>query len=334
MKYQTTFIKDKYRKKFLIIFLLAINEIFISYIGNNKIEYGITLEEKKKEYLTKRFAIVIKRECRFCGFFSFYLIYLGCLKKYLSQGYIPIIDLQSYSNVYNRKKRLKYNPWELFFYQPYNYTLEEVKKYAKNITYMNCTSKFHRPSELKIYYQPSSIAFWHNFQEKYMPVKKEIMQEVTIIMKKLFNNSKNILGVKLRGTDFLSLKPKGHAIPPNIEQVIFDVKVMDAKYKYDFIFFSTEDESIKKRFIPEFGKKIKLNNPKEVIKYDNTDKYYINLNEKINGNLDYIKNYLINILILSKCLDLVTSRGCGPAGIFILTKGYRNTKVYDLGIYK
>ena len=33
---------------------------------------------------------------------------------------------------------------------------------------------------------------------------------------------------------------------------------MDEKNKYDFIFFATEDEIIKKRFIPEFGNKLKL----------------------------------------------------------------------------
>ena len=41
----------------------------------------------------------------------------------------------------------------------------------------------------------------------------------------------------------------------------------------------------------------------------------------------------LNIVILSKCLDIITSRTSGSAGIFILTKGFRHFKVYDLGLY-
>ena len=255
------------------------------------------------------------------------------INKYLSEGYIPIVDLQSFSNAYNKNKTLKQNPWELFFYQPYNYTLEEVMRFAKNITYFICISQLYRPSEINIYYQKYYINFWHNFAKKYMPVRNEIIQEVKVIMRKLFFNSRNILGVKLRGTDFLSIRPKGHSIPPKVEQVILDVKEMDRKYKYDFIFFATEDELIKKKFIPEFEEKLKLYNPNVIIQYNYNDTYVINLNEKINGNLEYIKNYLINIIILSNCLDLITAKGCGPAGIFILTKGFRNVKIYDLGRY-
>ena len=58
------------------------------------------------------------------------------------------------------------------------------------------------------------------------------------------------------------------------------------------------------------------------------------LNKEINGNLEYDKNYLINILILSKCLDLIATRGSGAAGIFILTSGFRYTFIYNIGEYK
>ena len=59
----------------------------------------------------------------------------------------------------------------------------------------------------------------------------------------------------------------------------------------------------------------------------------INLNEKIYGNIEYIKNYVLNIIILSKCLDIITTKCNGAAAIFILTKGFRNSKIYNLGEY-
>ena len=51
-------------------------------------------------------------------------------------------------------------------------------------------------------------------------------------------------------------------------------------------------------------------------------------------HLRYIKNYLLNIIILSKCLDFVSSKGSGATGVFILTNGFRHIKIYDLGLYK
>ena len=261
--------------------------------------------------------------CPNCGFFSFYIIHLGCVNKYLLKGYIPIIDLQSFKNAYNKGNTSFGNPWELFFNQIYNYTLEDIKKYAKNIKYLKCEGRFYRPDEINIYYNNKSINFWHNFANKYMPIKNEILNQVNDIMKKLFNDSKNILGVKLRGTDYLSRKEKRHSIQPKVEKVINDVKMMDKLYKYDFIFFSTEDELIKNKFVPKFKDKIRLLNPNVHVNYDYNEKNKINLNERIYGNIEYIKNYVMNIIILSNCLDIVTSRCSGAAGIFVLTNGFR-----------
>ena len=281
-----------------------------------------------KDYLTKNFTILRRRDCWYCGLFSFYAVHLGAVNKTLSEGLIPIIDMQSFRNKYNLGNLSFYNPWESFFYQMNNYTLDEVKKYAKNLKYGPC-SAFSKPDERFLYYDNDSVKFWRNFASKYMPIKKEILIEAKIIMKKLFGKSKNVLGVKLRGTDYLK-KPKHHAIQPRVEKVISDVREMDKKYNYDFIFFSTEDENMKNKFVKSFVKKIKILDPiipKAVVRSIK------DLNEQSIKYLDYVKNYLLNMIIISKCLDLVASRCGGTLGIYIFSKGFRHTKIYDLGLY-
>ena len=47
-----------------------------------------------------------------------------------------------------------------------------------------------------------------------------------------------------------------------------------------------------------------------------------------------MKIYLINILILSKSLDIIASKTAGSMVAFILNEEFRNKKVYDLGSYK
>ena len=279
-----------------------------------------------KDYDTKKFAIMRRTECPDCGFFSFYIVHLGCIKRYLEKGYIPIIDLQSFKNIYNKRNKSVYNPWEVFFYQPYNYTLAEVKKYAKNIYHKACTQNYYRPNPLNIYFHNSSIKFWHNISKNYMPVKNVIMEEADLIMKKFFGNSKNILGVKIRGTNYVSDRPKGHSIQPNIEQVISDVKIFDEKYKYDFIFFTTEDENILNKFVKEFDNKLKVLYPKDF-------KNVTNYDERVNRKLSSVKNYLLDVIILSKCLDIIASQNSGCTGAFIMTEGFRNKKIYELGLY-
>ena len=152
-------------------------------------------------------------------------------------------------------------------------------------------------------------------------------------MYKLFKQSKNILGVLTRGTDYIARKPKQHPIPPNVSILINDVKEMDNKYKYDYIFFSTEDEFIRINFTKHFKYKLKQVKPNVKVKYNYLKKDFLNLNENINGNIEFNKIYLINIIILSKCLDIITAKCSGTAGIFVLSNGFRNIKIYELGYY-
>lgn len=153
-------------------------------------------------------------------------------------------------------------------------------------------------------------------------------------MKELFKGSNNILGVKIRGTDYISKKPHGHPISPKIEDVIIDVKNMDKKYNYDYIFFASEDDIIKEKFIKKFTGKIKYLNANLKLNYNYREEKGFLINRKeIVGNLEYAKNYVMNIYILTKCIDIVMSRGSGPAGIIILTNGYRNSLIYNLGEY-
>ena len=293
-------------------------------LNNN---YGLSFEQKMKDYNnpSKKFAIFNRYNGWDCGFFSNYIVHLGCMRHYLEEGYIPIVDLQSWPNRYNEKNTSLYNPWELFFYQPYNYTMGEVKQYAKNFEYINCTENYPRPDEILIFFNKSSTIFWHNFANKYMPIRNEILSEAKIIMNNLFGDSKNILGVKLRGTDYKK-RPGGHSIQPKIEQVIPDVKAYDKKYKYDFIFLATEDEEIKQRFIPEFEGKIKLLNP--------DDKFMINFKDQNYQFLKEVKNYVFNIIILANCLDIISSKTSGSASLVVITNGFRNSFFYNLGTYR
>ena len=165
----------------------------------------------------------------------------------------------------------------------------------------------------------------------YIPIKEEFYIEAKIKYNQLFKRSKNILGVLLRGTDYINLKPKSHPKQPNTEEVIRDVLNMDYIYKYDYIFITTEDDFIREKFIKAIGNKLKYIKGKN-INYDFKAKKYLSSNKNI--NLSYMKVYLVNIIILSKCIDVIVSKSGGSLAAFIISKGFRNVKVYNLGFYK
>ena len=149
----------------------------------------------------------------------------------------------------------------------------------------------------------------------------------------MFQRSKNIFVVMMRGTNYLALKPKYHSKPPDLNTSINDVRNLDKKNKYDWIFISTEDYIIKERYIKEIKNKIKYLNHKVKIIYDYNHHKDLSENPLIKGNLDFTKTYLLNVIILSKCIDFIAARCSLAAGVFIITKGFRNSFVYNLGLF-
>ena len=322
-----------YFKKLLIINNLLVAALFYSYIkGTNINDKEKNWFKIEKDYINNKFAL-ITRDCGACGLFSFYIVNLGCIHKYLAEGFIPIIDMKYLPNAINGYNTSRSNYWEYFFEQPFGYSLDEVLKNSKNITRIICGDCLPRPDEISMLFNEPRKNFWHNFANKYLLIKMEILILAKKIMYHLFKNSKNILGVLTRGTDYISKKPYGHPIPPDIVDLIYDVKEMDNKYVYDFIFFSTEDEILRDKFTKSFPDKVKIIKTNIKINYNYNKADYINNNSNIKGNIEFNKIYLLNIIILSKCLDLITAQCSGTAGIFVLSKGFRNVKIYNLGRY-
>ena len=189
------------------------------FFNNYKKNKKIILEENKLDYENINF-IIIKRRCSNCGLFSNYIVYLGCVNEYISKGYVPIIDVKSFKNFFNNYNvnLSDVNPWEMFFDQPFGYTLNNVLTKAKKIKYIICNSNINRPGS-NIFFNQILIDFWHNIAKIYIPIKFDIINESNIIIRKLFNGSNNVLGFLIRGTDYISRRPRNHPIPPTPKMV-------------------------------------------------------------------------------------------------------------------
>jgi len=139
-----TLLKKYLIKTFFYLFLFflfsLLNFSLFNYtIKNIKLtnkSYNNKNEVNKQNYLDynkNKFAIIKRNDCPICGLFSYFIIYLGCINKYIISGFIPIIDLESFPNIFNKLNAslISKNPWEFFFNQPFGYTLNDVKKKQK-----------------------------------------------------------------------------------------------------------------------------------------------------------------------------------------------------------
>ena len=269
-------------------------EFLIYYEFNTKKNRQINLD-----YENFNFAI-IKTKCIFCGLFSAYISFLGCIRKYIIQGFIPILELESYKNAINGfiVDRLKVNPWEYYFNQPFGYQYSDIKKKAKNIKYFACNSNI-RPDE-SIFLNKEAMNYWHNFANKYIPIKIEIIKESNYIIRRIFNKSRNVLGVLLRGTDYVAKKPFRHPIPPKTKDVIKDVKLLDNKNKYDWIFLATEDNFIREEFLRAVGVKVKCLLNRNKINYNYSKKQFLAYNIDFKKNTEFNKIYLLSFIFQNK----------------------------------
>ena len=77
---------------------------------------------------------------------------------------------------------------------------------------------------------------------------------------------------------------------------------MDRKYFYDMIFIVTEYIRIRKQIINEFGNKLKFLSPRKEINYNYTQKKLLFNYHYIVRNKNNLKNYILNMIILSNVL--------------------------------
>ena len=89
-----------------------------------------------------------------------------------------------------------------------------------------------------------------------MPIKDRFIIKANNKINYLFKYSNNVLGVLIRGTDYITYRPFGNPMEPKPEEVFEDIIEMDNKKNYDF-FLTTEDDLIREKFIKKFRKKLK-----------------------------------------------------------------------------
>lgn len=298
----------------------------------------------------------IVHECQTGGIFV-YLI--GCMTQIAyaqKNGYVPVVDLLNFPNALRNETQEDVNAWELYFEQPAGIGVEDVYGAEQIIFHGEETCKvlyigdvdpdkaykeydvvIDESKEFKEWYQDSKLMkcfqnFWHT-NIRYSEKAKGYIEEQ---YQQLFPSSGAVLGVLCRGTDYISLRPRGHYVQPNLDMIIDKIWEVIEEYHYEYVFCATEDAELYKGLKDAFEGKIRLFGlDVERVRYK--EGYLLNdLYKK--QKMDIFQrqlNYLTEMELLSRCQGLIAGKTTGSRFLPVMKSGeYEYLYFWELGRYE
>ena len=138
-------------------------------------------------------------------------------------------------------------------------------------------------------------------------------------------SDRKVLGVLLRGTDYIVANFKGSFSPVSIEDSIDYIRDKITKEEYDKIFVATEDSNFLDMMLESFpGKVFTISQQRFSVSDFKDVKYISDLEKKRNTGVSYLNsvedatiNYFYAMYMLSRCESLVSNCMCNGVNIAV-----------------
>lgn len=273
---------------------------------------------------------IIRRSGKKLGLFSYVETILPRIVYAVEHDYIPVVDMCTFDN--SLRKDRDHNPWEDFFEQPGDLSLSDAYE-SNRIVLSDAGVPEKHPSDSADFLSGSdeSLEHWRKAFRKYIRIHDSIIKQADKKHEELFGCNEKVLGVLARGTDYVAMKPAGHPIQPDVSQIVERVKQTILEKGYNRIFLATEDANIARELKKEFGD-ICVTNDVDYIDYKGNYLADEKNNKQMsagNKNVDY----LINLLLLSRCQGIVAGRTSGTIGAALMSEGWEYSYFFDMGTY-
>ena len=194
------------------------------------------------EEMPDKIFYIIGVDMGWCGLFAIVAHQLTHIVYAVERGYIPIVDLQNFNCQY--RCSTNENVWEYFFDQPMRFGLDQIKR-SKNIIqsvyYEDPPDNKYRISYNSTIYDMDKLEYWRFYYREYIRLNSAVSESFLKIKTELFENMGRILGVLVRGTDFIKLQPKNHPIQPEPFEVLNKVKKALLEWNCNYVYLATED---------------------------------------------------------------------------------------------
>ena len=251
-----------------------------------------------------------------------YRMTMGHVYYALSKGWLPVVDMQNYPNLYLLSEKLgKENSWEYYFEQPLKIKLEQAYN-GENIVLSDGFKIEPYPdySTNLLEKKDDTLAEWRMLVKwGFLKVKAEFADEIAGIHEELFLPKERVLGVFLQGKDD----------SPSIESATAIAEAKFTEWKCNKIFLITQSQSVVEAFKNKFDDKCILLDQLDVEYYNSdttTDSESSELEDEpfLRG-----KKYLTQMVLLSTCNFLIAER-CGDAtNAMLMTSKFANTYFFQ-----
>lgn len=308
----------------------------------DKLKEKIKKETKnwKRHYfkfgLSSKKYYIIRREAHAAGLFSVVNTHLGEIAYALNRGYIPVVDMQNYENCYLSPEEMgMVNAWDRLFEQPCGVTVDEAYRgRCVILSDGNPLPSSQRPDDDWGFFRNKEgrLDYWRDIAHRYLKVNSLLLEEINKEYKELVSQEDRVLGVLVRGTDYVEKAPREHPVQPSPSMVIKKAHELMDEYHCNKIFVATEDSNIAKLFKDEFGEKY-ITNSRDFVQYK--EGAYLPTISIDRENDCYLKGreYLTTIVMLSKSKVLLGGRTSGTVGAMLLSDGFEYSHMFDLGRY-
>ena len=315
--------------------------IFLIKIGFLRLRTKIRLYAWRAEHLFFRLFRRKKKICIFwkqpsnSGLFAVFRYFLGGIAYADRKALLPVIDMKNTLNAYLYDDEVgQINSLEYYFEQPSGIALDEAEQSGQAIKLEIGGFLYPVPRQDIAFFtnQDGQLDYWRNICKRYIHFTKPVLERLALLEKKY--SGRKILGVLLRGTDYIATRPYDHPIQPEPEAVIAKADEVMREKGFDAVYLATEDKNILEKFRQAFGEKLLLPDA-AYIDYDYSSGKWLSEYHIDRDNDKYLQGleYLVSMLFLSRLKGFITSMTSGSQAVMYLSEGFDYLYVFDLGLY-
>ena len=280
---------------------------------------------------------VIRRCDKFAGVNSHFISVMGHIRYAVLNGWTPVVDMKNYQNALLDEKKIGiYNAWEYYFKQPCICSLDEVYQSKNVILSEGMPPKVYPNDNMEFFTRPDLIWMWHRYFVKYVGFSEVLHKKIEEKHVQYFKGKENdrILGIFLRGTDYVTLKPYEHPVQPTVQEAIKKASKVMKEQECRWLFLVTEDQRILDAFCDEFADCLIY--IKEQPRYgEMSSGEHIAEYSFHRENDKYLKGMecMIQIGLLMKCNCFIGGRTSGCVAAMVMQPYYDYTYFWNLGRY-
>lgn len=279
----------------------------------------LTLIHHYNDGLKEKPYCIVSRKDQKVGLFSFFNTTLGSVVYWTEKGYEVYVDDR---NVHE---------WDRLFARPGRIPKERQEQ--KGFTSDELLD-FRPDDSMEILTNQRLLAFWHSRYEEYFEFQPQVKTYLEGKMNAVIGDDRErTIGVLCRGTDYLSIKPKGHPRQPRPEELFPKIDQFMQEGNYTRIFLATEDPKVELSFKERYGEALRVNECEKLVPKEGE---YLNhaLKREEVSVFERNRDYLANIYMLSKCKAFVGGRTSGTVGAFVMSEGFERVFLWNDGRYQ